>query len=233
MNLSSSHTPFAPSVQEFVYQNIPGDLPLSDAPIGLSIFEGEGKTQIEQQRVRQPEISEAEIKKLEAAAYERGLTAGRQQLQAEANRAIAEAKEFVAQSLKSFEQERQSYYRRIEGDIVALALAIARKILHREAQVDQVVLAGVVRVALEKIAGSGKVALHVHPSAASAWQDYLAEQTILATIPVVVEDGSLRPDQLVLKTDHGNTELGIEAQMKEIEKGFTDLVRQKQRSFKQ
>jgi flagellar assembly protein FliH len=231
MNLSSNQLPFPSSIQEFVYQNIPG-ASASGAPMDNSIFESESKTQAIEQP-GQPNISEVEIKKLETAAYERGLAAGHDQVQAEANRAIAEAKEFVAQNLKSFEQERLSYYRRIEGDIVDLALAIARKVLHREAQVDRVVLAGVVRVALEKIAGSGKVTLHVHPSAARAWQDYLAEQTILATVPVVVEDGSLRPDQLVLKTDHGNTELGIEAQLKEIEKGFTDLVKQKQRSLKQ
>jgi flagellar biosynthesis/type III secretory pathway protein FliH len=61
----------------------------------------------------------------------------------------------------------------------------------------------------------------------------MAEQTVFATVPAVVEDGSLRPDQLVLKTDHGSTELGIDAQLKEIERGFSDLVQQKQRSLKQ
>lgn len=230
MNLSSNQPSFPSTIQEFIYQNMPGGAATSSAPMDRSIFEPE--QHMPGTPASQPNISEVELKKREAAAYERGLAAGQEQVQAGANRAIAEAKEFVAHSLKSFEQERQSYYRRIEGDIVDLALAIARKVLHREAQVDRVVLAGVVRVALEKIAGSGKVALHVHPSAASAWQDYLAEQTMLATVPVVVEDGSLRPDQLVLKTDHGNTELGIEAQLKEIEKGFTDLVKQKQRSLK-
>ena len=47
--------------------------------------------------------------------------------------------------------ERQNYYRRIEGEVVELALAIARKILHREVQIDPHALAGIVRVTLEKL----------------------------------------------------------------------------------
>ena len=44
-----------------------------------------------------------------------------------------------------------------------LALSIARKILHREAQLDPLLLAGIVRVALEKIDGATEVVLRVHP----------------------------------------------------------------------
>jgi flagellar assembly protein FliH len=231
-NLSSNHTQYVAGIQDFIYQIIPGASGTPDAAVDPQIFERNGKPESTQQ-ASTPNLTEIELKKREAAAYEQGVAAGRAAVQAEAAQAIAEVKDFVTQNLKSFEQERKLYYRRIEGDIVDLALAVARKVLHREAQVDRVVLAGVVRVALEKIAGSSHVALHVHPTAAQAWQDYLAEQTILATVPAVVEDGSLRPDQLVLKTNHGSTELGIDAQLQEIEKGFSDLVQQKQRSLKQ
>jgi flagellar assembly protein FliH len=222
---------YAAGIQEFIYQNIPGTAGSADVPLDLSLFASDRLTATFG-GAGMPNISEIELKKREAAAYELGMAAGRAAAQEEAERAIAEARQFVTESLKGFEQERKLYYRRIEGDIVSLALAIAKKVLHREAQVDRVVLAGVVRVALEKIAGSSQIALHVHPAASRAWQDYLAEQTVLATVPSIVEDGSLRPDQLVLRTDHGSTELGIESQLKEIEKGFSDLVQQKQRSQK-
>lgn len=229
--MSSNPMQYMAGVQEFVYQTIPV-APTAGGQVDEKIFEPQNQN-AQVQQPASPNLSEIEIKKIEAAAYERGVAAGRASVLGEAERAIAEAREFVTESLKSFEQERKLYYRRIEGDIVDLALAVARKVLHREAQVDRVVLAGVVRVALEKIAGSSHVALHVHPTAARAWQDYIAEQTVLSTIPAVIEDGSLRPDQLILKTTHGSTELGIDAQLKEIEKGFSDLVQQKQRSLKQ
>jgi flagellar assembly protein FliH len=231
-NLSCNHTQHAVGIQDFVYQMIPGTSGPAGAPVDLNIFEPD-RMGAPIRQAGTANISEIELKKREAAAYELGAVAGRAAVQAEAARAIAQGKEFVTESLKSFEQERKLYYRRMEGDIVELALAIARKVLHREAQVDRIVLAGVVRVALEKIAGSSQVTLHVHPTAVRAWQEYVAEQTVLKTIPAIVEDGSLRPDQLVLKTNHGSTELGIEAQLKEIEKGFSDLVHQKKRSLKQ
>ena len=223
---------YAADVQDFVYQIMPGASGTPDVLVDPLIFGGKDKLE-PTQTSSAPNLTEMELKKREAAAYEKGVADGRAAVQAEAERAITEVKQFVTENLKSFEQERTLYYRRIEGDIVDLALAVARKVLHREAQVDRVVLAGVVRVALEKIAGSSHVALHVHPTAVQAWQNYLAEQTVLSTVPAVVEDGSLRPDQLVLKTDHGSTELGIDAQLKEIEKGFSDLVQQKQRSLRQ
>jgi flagellar assembly protein FliH len=227
----SSNTQYE-AIQEFVYQIIPGQSGKPGAAAAdQQIFE-QG-AQPDQNHASPPNITEIELKKREAAAYEQGVAAGRASVQAEAARAIGEARDFVTETLKNFEQERKVYYRRIEGDIVDLALAVARKVLHREAQVDRVVLAGVVRVALEKIAGTSQVTLHVHPTAVQVWQNYMAEQTIFATIPSVVEDGSLRPDQLVLKTSHGSTELGIDAQLNEIEKGFSDLVQQKQRSLKQ
>jgi flagellar assembly protein FliH len=222
--------PYSPSVQEFVYQSIPAFSEAPEAPFDGSIFGDDHGTP--GPRVSMPNVSEPELQKREAAAFERGVIAGRDAARAEMEHAIAEAKALIAANLKDFERERAAYYRKIESDIVELALAVARKVLHREAQVDRVVLAGVVRVALEKISGSSQVELRVHPTAARAWQDYLAQQTVFATVPAVVEDGSLRPDQLVLKTNHGSTELGIEAQLKEIERGFSDLVQQKQRSLK-
>ena len=230
--MSSNQTPFTPPVQEFIYQNVAGSTGAPVAPVDLGIFEMD-RTVTGGQTLVQPNVTEIDLQKREAAAYERGVAVGRDAARAEAESAIAAARNCVTENLKTFEQERHRYYRRIEGDIVELALAIARKVLHREAQVDRVVLAGVVRVALEKLAGSSQVSLHVHPSAAQSWQDYIGEQTVLATVPQVIEDGSLRPDQLVLKTDHGATELGIDAQLKEIEKGFSDLVQQKQRSIRQ
>jgi flagellar assembly protein FliH len=231
MNMSFSQAPAPSAIQEFVYQSVFSADGTPDVPIDLSIFEHESPS-MSQQHAGTPNISEIELKKREAAAYERGMAAGRNAMQAEAERATATAKDALAETLRTFEQEREQYYRRIEGEIVELVLAVARKVLHREAQVDRVVLAGVVRVALEKISGSSPVTLHVHPSAVHAWREYMAGQTLLGIVPGIIEDGSLRPEQLILKTANGSTELGIDAQLLEIDKGFSDLVRQKQRSLR-
>jgi flagellar assembly protein FliH len=230
MNMSSSQTQGPSAIQEFVYQNVFNADGTQDAPIDVSIFERESRS-TSRPEARTPSISEIELKKREAAAFERGRTAARTEMQAEADRVTAALKETLAETLKAFEHEREQYYRRIEGEIVQLVLAVARKVLHREAQVDRVVLAGVVRVALEKISGASPVMLHVHPSAVHAWQEYMSSQNILGIVPEIVEDSSLRPDQLMLKTANGSTELGIDSQLLEIDKGFSDLIRQKRRSL--
>ena len=57
----------------------------------------------------------------------------------------------LASLIAGFEAERSEYYARVEAEIVQLALAIAAKILHREAQVDPMLVAALVRLAVEKM----------------------------------------------------------------------------------
>ena len=66
-----------------------------------------------------------------------------------------------------------TYFQRVEAEAVALAVAIARKILHREAQVDPLLLAGVVRVGLDNVAAGTRVRLRVHPQQVQAWKEFL------------------------------------------------------------
>ncbi len=120
--------------------------------------------------------------------------------------------------------ERAAYYQKVEAEVVQLALSIARKILHREAQVDPLLLAGIARVALEKIEGATRVTLLVHPQAAAGWRQYLALTMKPGDIPEIVEDPALPPDRCKLQTSMGVAELGIEVQLKEIEQGLTDLL---------
>jgi flagellar assembly protein FliH len=224
------------AVQEFVYQQVLGHDSANKQSFRPSIFDPEPeqkKTESAAGEPQQPSVNESDVARREADAYARGLNAGRDEVRGAAQQAVEDARRQIAENLKNFEQERDLYFRKMEAEIVELALAVARKVLHREAQVDKVVLSGVVRVALEKIAGDGHVTLHVHPSSADAWRQYINEQHDLGVVPEVVADSFMQLDQLVLKTAHGNTELGINAQLKEIDKGFTDLVAQKKRSLRQ
>ena len=230
--MSSSQAPYTPQVQDFIYQNMVGPDTAPDAVPEHSIFDLEGSASSPSQ-AQVPSVTELDLQRREQAAFERGLASGREEMRAEAERAREGAKLAVAESLQRLSEDRHQYYRKVEGEVVELVLAIARKVLHREAHVDRVVLGGVVRVALEKIAGGGQIALHVHPAAAHAWREYIAAQSNWPAAPEVVADGSLSSEQVILKTSHGNTELGIDEQLTEIEKGFADLVRQKQRSTRQ
>jgi flagellar assembly protein FliH len=130
----------------------------------------------------------------------------------------------IAQALLDFARERAAYYQNIEREAVQLALSIARKVLHREAQVDPLLLMGIVRVAMEQMEGATRVQLAVHPQKAAGWRTGLAEQMAGGKLVEIVEDEALAPEQCELRTSMGVAALGLEVQLKEIEQGLMDLL---------
>lgn len=168
--------------------------------------------------------AEERIRRQQAEAFEQGRQQGLQQARAETQTALQGERERMARALQEFAGERQDYYRRIEQEVVQLALAIARKILHREAQLDPHALAGIVRVTLEKLDAGTQVTLHVHPKEAADWRHYFACQMEGATPPEVREDAALEVGDCRIETAVGVTQVGFESQLKEIETGLLDLL---------
>jgi flagellar assembly protein FliH len=132
----------------------------------------------------------------------------------------------IRQALVNFQEERKSYFSRVESDVVQLALAIAAKILHREAQVDPMLVAALVRVAVDKLHDGSSVTVRVSPAEAGKWREYLANPLNGSTIEIV-EDTHLGEADCVLETDLGSANFSIDAQMKEVERGFFDLLAQR------
>jgi flagellar assembly protein FliH len=88
-------------------------------------------------------------------------------------------------------------------------------------------LAGVVRVALEKMAAGTSARLRVHPDHVYAWHDFFANQQDHRPVPELLGDTTLGMGHCVLETALGTTELTLEAQLAEIERGFFDLLAQR------
>jgi flagellar biosynthesis/type III secretory pathway protein FliH len=53
---------------------------------------------------------------------------------AEFEKKLAAEKQALVQTVREFARERETYFQRVEAEVVGLAVAIARKILHREAR---------------------------------------------------------------------------------------------------
>ena|SRR5438105_4855941 len=170
------------------------------------------------------QAAEERSRRQQAEVFERGRQSGQQELRSESDSALAKNRERIGDALQQFVLERQDYYRRIEGEVVQLALAIARKILHREAQLDPHVLAGIVRITLEKLDTGTKVNLHVHPADTAEWRRYFASQMEGVPAPEVHEDPAIAPGECRIETSLGSTEIGLQAQLKEIETGLLDLL---------
>ncbi len=159
-----------------------------------------------------------------AQARESGRQAGEREARAKFELELARERAGLAQALADFSGERAAYYQKIEEESVQLALSIARKVLHREAQVDPLLLMGVVRVALERMEGATGVVLTVHPQQAAEWRRYLSSCLEAGALPEIAEDAALGLGQCGLRTSMGTAELGVEVQLKEIEQGLMDLL---------
>ncbi len=160
----------------------------------------------------------------EARAREFGRQEGEQQGRARFEEQLSLARAAVAGAISQFAQERATYYQKLEEEVVKLALGIARQILHREAQVDPLLLAGIVRVALEKIEGATGVTLLLNPRNAGDWRRYLSTRMEPADLPEIVEDAAIEPNRCTIRTSMGTAELGLEVQLKEIQQGLMDLL---------
>ncbi|MGO9271841.1 MAG: FliH/SctL family protein [Terriglobia bacterium] len=168
--------------------------------------------------------TEQEVKAREKKAWEAGFEEGRKKGLLEAAENISTARAGVAVTLEDFAGERELYYQRVEGEVVSLALAIARRVLHREAQLDPMMLKAVAHFALTKIAEGTSVRLRVNPQQVEAWQEVMNRQQGLKVRPAVVADPAVSRADCLLETEVGSTDLSVETQLEEIEKGFFDLL---------
>ncbi len=160
-------------------------------------------------------------------AYEKGVREGETKARAAFEGHIANERSAVRKAVETFSTQNQAYYQRVELEIVQLALSIARKILHREALIDPMLLAGIVRVVLSKMQAGTKVALRVQGSRVAGWREFFTHHMEGRDLPEVIEDPSLEPDTCTIETALGITDLGLEIQLKEIERGLLDLLAQR------
>ena len=131
----------------------------------------------------------------------------------------------VLKACAEFVRERARYFAGVEAEVVKLALAIAARVLHREATLDPLLLTGVVRVALEKVAEDNATVLRVPVGAVEMWREVFVASPESSL--QVVGDERLAAGECVLDTNVGRVELGVSAQLEEIERGFFDLMQQR------
>lgn len=177
----------------------------------------------EEKRRAEVELSEVEfaarIKRERADATHQA----EQRLRQEYELKLQAARGPIASAIVTFETQRDDYYARVEAEIVQLALAIAAKILHREAQVDPMLVATLVRMAIEKMREGSSVTVRVGSGGAVRWKQYFSTQPNIARVEVA-EDASLSDQDCVLETELGSANFGLDTQLKEVEQGFFDLM---------
>ena len=143
---------------------------------------------------------------------------------------MAAAARTLTSALSGFIASRDHYLAQVEREVVRLALAIATRILHREALMDPLLLAGAVRVALGQLARSTEVRLKVPASEHEMWSEMLRLIPNLPLHPEVIADDMLATGDCLLETHLGSVDLGVRSQLAEIERGFFDLLEHRTQS---
>ena len=146
-----------------------------------------------------------------------------QRLRQEYESKLQAARAPIADALAAFEAQRTEYFARVEAEVVQLALSIAAKILHREAQVDPMLVAALVRITIEKMREGSSVTVRVGAGRSKRWKEFFAGQPTVTHVEVI-EDAELSDHDCVLETELGSANFGLDTQLKEVEQGFFDLL---------
>jgi flagellar assembly protein FliH len=160
---------------------------------------------------------EAEV----ASAYQRGYSEGETHAKAGPAAEMRTAIERMAQSVRELTQLRPRLRRDAEGDVVRLALAIARRVLRREMSVDPSAMQALAQVALQKIGRQEISLIRVHPDQASAIRLAIESAGVRAE---VVSEVTRESGSLIFETNQGLLDASVNAQLEEIERGLTDRL---------
>jgi flagellar assembly protein FliH len=202
-------------------KSFPPDEPRPTDPLVLRQVHGNHLPQSVPQEAPPPpdERDEQRILEAHAAGRREGEVAGYNRATAEHQAAV----ERLAQSIHELAGLRARLRREAEGDVVQLALAIARRVLRREMTLDPDALQGLAIAALEKLQGQNISRVTVHPSQAGLLTACL--QKAGGARVEVVADASYAPGSVVFETEHGNLDASIDTQLEEIARGLADCLR--------
>jgi len=155
-------------------------------------------------------------------AYQRGFSEGRNVGHEQAVAEIAPVMDRLSRSLADLATVRSQVRKTAESDLLKLAIAVARRVIHRELTLDPGSIEGLIRVALEKLESRELCRVRVHPNQEPVIRTLLAR---FSAAPVeLIPDGTLQSGDVLFETAHGTLDGSIEAQLQEIERGFADRM---------
>jgi len=198
--------------------------PMRYRPLGPGPLTGMDSPERLANRVRELEIAleekEQQLSQKLESVRQGALREGRQQAGTEQGSWRAECIGQLQGAIEEFRMQRDGYMARVEHEVVRLALGIAERILHREAQMDPMLLSGAVRVALGQLAESTEVRLRVPADQKEMWAEMVRLMPGLPLRPEVQGDEGMREAEAMLETSLGTVDLGVKAQLGEIERSF-------------
>jgi flagellar assembly protein FliH len=119
---------------------------------------------------------------------------------------------------------RKRFREEVERETVKLAIAVARRVLHRELSTDPTAIFGMVAAALQELDACEIPRLRVSPSDAAL----IEENRPRLDLPFALEispDPSLDPGCVIFETSHGELDASMDTQLSEIDRGLDALAK--------
>lgn len=122
----------------------------------------------------------------------------------------------LSNTLSDLMHVRADMIRHTERQMVQLALAIARRVVHREVSLDADLLLAMMHVALDRLSDAARVTIRLNPidhqsvTAAMNGGATLTSQVTLAADPRVARGGCR------VESEYGDIDAGVDAQIQEI-----------------
>lgn len=167
--------------------------------------------------------SEEESTRIEKAAYETGFHQGEKAGMELAEKKIEAVMRRYGDAIAEIGNLRATLYSQVEQDAVKLAVAVARKIVHREILADPEITQTMVRVALSRAAARSPIAIRLNPVDHRYLLDHKSEWLGIADGGMQVDlvaDKSIGRGGCLIETECGNIDARIEEEFREVERSF-------------
>jgi len=197
-------------------------------PLGQGDAAGFSPATLAQVQAQLAEL-EQQAHQREQEAYQSGLRQGRAAGAEEAAASLAPVLERLSHAVEEIIEQRRRFRREAEEDVVRLAVAIGRRILHRELSIDPEALLGVVKAALARIEAREVNRLRVHPADVQMIQKHFQQAGRGEQIQVH-GDPALERGAVLFDTARGSLDASVETQLEEIQRGLSDLIHGGRRS---
>ena len=178
--------------------------------------------------IRKDSISTAQLNE---QAYQRGFTDGRKKGLIDAENtwhALGEKKIeplliSLKEGLSQLNNIRHETYRKIEKELVELALAIARQVICKEITIDKEIVVCVAREALAKVEDPGRIKIKMSPSDLQFINETRFQLSNLVenfdTVTLEATE-SIQSGGCIIETDLGEIDARIEKQLQAVEESF-------------
>jgi flagellar assembly protein FliH len=172
------------------------------------------RSRIEEAEADVRPLTAEQIEVIEKQAYEEGFALGRKEgLEAGQSEIVASVRH-LQHLIQSLAEPLQELGEQVEGEVAALAMAIARQIIRRELQQDPQQIIGVVREAMSALPSAARnIRLYLHPDDAALVRDSVTGAEAEEFSWKIIEDVALTRGGCRVESNNSRIDASVEKRL--------------------